>query len=162
MERFYDEIEIHEWDATKEVRPPPPITWTRKSEGANGLKLTYWPSMVLGTTTLSYDDGRNLQSGLGQFAAMNFLLAHTGGKPVEAWITLADWTHVGVQVLFEKRIPATATSGKDLYADTSTFELAHRPDLFPPEEIVAKWELTSTPEAPAPSRKPAQPGAAPR
>jgi hypothetical protein len=52
--------------------------------------------------------------------------------------------------------------GTSRYADTSKFELAHHPHLYPPDEIVARWELTSTPEAPAPARKPAQPGAAPR
>jgi hypothetical protein len=91
-----------------------------------------------------------------------FVIAHAGGKFDARDIKLAGWTRVGGQVLFEKPIKGQATVDKILNTDTSKFELAHRPDLFPPDEIVAKWELTAPPVAPAPSRTPAQPGAAPR
>jgi hypothetical protein len=170
MQRFYDEIEVNlSNDETeleeltrlaKRIPKKAPITWVPKSEGTDTLTLTYEPGVVFGFATLS-----------GPVMTMSlpvppphatFLIAHAGGKFDARDIKLAGWTRVGVQVLFEKPIKVQATVDKILNTDTSKFELAHRPDLFPSDEIVAKWELTAPPVAPAPSRTPAQPGAAPR
>jgi hypothetical protein len=56
--------------------------------------------------------------------------------------------------LFEKTFSGDQTEHGTRYIDTTKFELVHRPDLYPPEEIVPKWELTPSPEEPQPPRKP--------
>jgi hypothetical protein len=175
MKRSYDEIEVNECDVIAELREgtatplmckKPPITRTRKSEGADGLTLTYKPGMVITSATIRWPNGP--LPFVPPPSQTTFFTAHLGGGTQATDITLPQWTRVGVQVLFEKPIHGTATVdqggrlGKSVYADTSKFELAHRPDLFPPEEIVAKWELTATSEAPAPPRAPLSPGAPPR
>ena len=83
------------------------------------------------------------------------LTAH--GRKTYQDIELPAWNRVGHDVLFEKAISGQLTEAKILYADTSKFELVHRPDLFPPEEIVAKWELTPASAVPSPNRHPASP-----
>jgi len=177
MKRFYDEIEVNltndetELDElarlAKRIPRKPPITWTRKSEGADGLTLTYKPGMVISFATISSRSGTLPPAALPPSQTL-FLTAHSGGKPQALDITLGQWTRVGTQVLFEKPIDATATIdsggriGKSTYGDTTKFELAHRPDLFPPDEIVVNWELTPAPKAPAATRRPLRPPAAPR
>lgn len=159
MQRYFNEVRIVE-----EGNPNDPtslrvrLTSERKSEGTDVLALTFEPPMVITMATLTSPElSMSLPMPPSKTA---FLTAHGRGKSQD--IELPAWTRVGNDVLFEKAISGEVTEGKIKFADSSKFELAHRPDLFPPEEIVAKWELAPAADAPMPNRKPAQPGARPR
>ncbi len=145
MKRFYDDIEI---------TPEPRITSTRKSDGNDGLTLTFEPPMVVTLGTMRSAE-MTLPIPL-PVSKTNLLTAH--GRSQEKDIELSAWTRVGNDVLFERTISGQQTEKKIVYSDTTKFELVHRPDLFPPEQIIAKWELNAQPVPEAPNRKPAQPG----
>jgi hypothetical protein len=173
MKRFYDDIEVNlSNDETeleeltrlaKRIPKKPPITWARKSEGTNGLTVAVSPWPLQTPVTIRYDPRLPPVPVPFPDSLITFVVAHLHGVFTGAeGVPVKDWTRAGHNVLFEKNLPDKHTDGRIVYADTTKFELVHRPDLFPSDEIVANWELTSAPEAPAPSRTPAQPGAAPR
>jgi hypothetical protein len=58
-------------------------------------------------------------------------------------VRLLHWTHVGHPTLFELTVkdPPKKCDDDVAWSDTSPLKLVHRPDLFPADEIVAKWEL---------------------
>jgi hypothetical protein len=164
MERSYDEIEIHEWDVAKDgLNPPPPITWKRKTEGTNALSVAAfspWPLQI--PATFRYDPRLPPVSVPVPDSLIAFTMAHQKDKAATGGIEIKGWTHAGYNVLFTKTFPDTLTDQKIVYTDTTRFELVHRPDLFPPDEIVANWELTPAPQAPAATRKPLRPPTAPQ
>lgn len=152
MQRFYDEIEITlRNDETeleeltrraKGIPQKPPITSTRKSEGTDALALEFspWPLAML--VTFRYDPRLPPVSVPTPDSLMSYAMAHELDKSDNARRPLTGWTRAGYNVLFEKTFPGLRRDQKISYADTTRFELVHRPDLFPPDEIVPKWELT--------------------
>lgn len=58
-------------------------------------------------------------------------------------VRLPNWPRVGYPTLFEltAKDPPKKCDEDIAWSDTSPLKLVHRPDLFPPDEIVAKWEL---------------------
>jgi hypothetical protein len=146
MERFYDEIEIHEWDIKEDgLNPKPPITWKRKSEGTNALAVAFspWPLQI--PATFRYDPRLPPVSVPVPDSIIAFWTAHQKDAAETGGINVKSWTHAGYNVLFEKTFPGKHTDQKIVYTDTTRFELVHRPDLFPPDEIVPNWELTPAP-----------------
>ena len=171
MERFYDEIEINMTPGTeleelarraKRIPRKPPITRARKSEGKNGLAVAFspWPLQI--PATFRYDPRLPPVTVPTPDSLIAFTIAHQRDKADTGAINVKSWTRAGYNVLFEKTFPGKHVDGKIIYTDTTRFELVHRPDLFPPDEIVKEWELTPAPEAPAATRKPLRPAAAPR
>ncbi|MFT3723645.1 MAG: hypothetical protein QM773_08680 [Hyphomonadaceae bacterium] len=72
---------------------------------------------------------------------------------------LEEWTHEGYPLLFTGKIEQTRSlpGGRGVFYKahvTGTFEIRHRPDLFPPEEIDAELEFPKKLEPPP--RIPAQ------
>jgi hypothetical protein len=129
MKRHFQEVKISE-----EGR----IRSTPRSDGQDELKLTLEPPDLLGMVTISMKEvsvpAPLISTG------PRFLIPH--GRLGYADIELSSWKRVGNDVLFEKTITGQQTlPGGEYLADTSKFELVHRPDLFPPEEIVPQWEL---------------------
>jgi hypothetical protein len=162
MQRYFNDVKIVEegsFDDARDVRGYRiRMTSERKSEGTNVLALTFEPPMVFTMATLTSPElSMSLPMPPSKTA---FLTAHGRGRSQD--IELSGWTRVGNDVLFEKAIAGEVMEGKIKFADNSKFELVHRPDLFPPEEIVAKWEVAPPADAPMPNRTPAQPGARPK
>jgi hypothetical protein len=172
MQRFYDEIEVTLWNdeteleeltrRAKGIPQKPPITSTRKSEGTNALALEFSPWPLTMPVAIRYDPRLPPVSMPFPDSLISYSMAHELDKPENTGRPLTGWTRAGYNVLFEKTFPGYRNHLKIIYADTTRFELLHRPDLFPPDEIVPKWELTSSPEAPAATRKPLRPPAPPR
>lgn len=168
MKRYYDELEVSRPDCANDLaylefvrsgKGAGQITSTRKSDGNDALKLTYGPGLVL---TFAKVSSREMTLTLPLPPSNTvFLTAHAGGKYTEQEVTLQGWTRGGQPVLFEKSVAGDATVDKTQCTDTTKFELVHRPDLFPAEEIVPRWELTSPQEPPQPPRKPLKPAGQP-
>lgn len=144
MKRHFQEVEISE-----EGR----ITSTPKSDGKDELKLTVYPPELLVMVTVSMKEVSVLLPMINTGTVS--LIAH--GRLGYPDIELSSWKRVGNDVLFEKTVTGQQTIGGSISADTSQFELVHRPDLFPPEEIVPQWELAPASESPPPDRTLAQP-----
>lgn len=154
MKRYFDEVRIVEEGGDTDPRGfRIRVVSERKSDGTDALALTFEPPMVITMATLSSAE-MTMQLPMPP-SKTAFLTAHGRAKFQD--IELSGWNRVGNDVLFEKAISGQQTEARTLFADTSRFELVHRPDLFPPEEIVSKWELAPVSEAPSPNRKPAQP-----
>jgi hypothetical protein len=163
MELFYDEVEIHEWDIAKDgLNPKPPITWTRKSKGTNGLTVAFLPWPLQIPATFRYDPRLPPVTVPTPDSIIAFWMAHQKDADPTGGINVRTWTHAGYNVLFEKTFPDKHTDKQIVYSDTTRFEFVHRPDLFPADEIVKEWELTPTPEAPAATRQPLRPPAPPQ
>lgn len=154
MQRYFNDVKVVEEGSAGDpggyrIR----MTSERKSDGTDALALTFEPPMVVTMATLS---SAELSMPLPMPPSKTaFLIAHGRGKSQD--IDLSGWTRVGNDVLFEKAIAGQATDRKTEFADSSKFELVHRPDLFPPEEVVAKWEIAPAADPQVPNRKPAQP-----
>jgi hypothetical protein len=155
MRRFYDEIDVNltpetelEELARRAQRIPKrlPIAWTRKSEGTNGLSAAFSPWPLQTPTTFRYDPRLPPVQVPVPDSLIAFTVAHLHGVFTGAeGVLVKDWTRAGHNVLFEKNLPDRHPDGKIVYSDTTKFELVHRPDLFPPDEIVQNWELTPAP-----------------
>ena len=70
-------------------------------------------------------------------------------------VNLTSWTREGYNTLFSKEISANKTDKKITYANKTKFEIIHRPDLYPADQINPKFELTPKPQDETPPRKPA-------
>ena len=159
MQRYFNDVKIVEEGSVDDPRGyRTRVTSERKSDGTDALALTFEPPMVFTMATVSSAE-MTMQLPMPP-SKTAFLTAHGRAKFQD--IELSGWTRVGNDVLFEKSIAGEVMEGKIKYADNSKLELVHRPDLFPPEEIVAKWEVAPPADAPMPNRTPAQPGARPR
>lgn len=154
MKRYFDEVTIvEEGSATDPQGFRSRVESNRKSDGTDALVLTFDPPLLMTMATLTTDN-KTIQLPMVP-SKIGFLSAH--GRATSQDIELPGWNRVGNNVLFEKAISGQQTNAKTLFVDTSRFELVHRPDLFPPEEIVSKWELTPASEGPSLNRNPAQP-----
>lgn len=144
LKHFYMEIVVAE-DGS--------VSSQKKSEGNDELTLTFEPPMVVTMATLITQE---MSLPLPMVPSKTAVLAAYDRKTVEE-LELSSWTRVGNDVMFEKSVNGQQTQKKTTYTDNTKYELVHRPDLFPQEEIVAEWELTPTIQPELPNRKPAVP-----
>jgi hypothetical protein len=72
-------------------------------------------------------------------------------------VNLTSWTREGYKTLFSKEINGTKAAKNITYTDKARFEIIHRPDLFPPDQINPEFELKPAPPDKSPARKPAKP-----
>jgi hypothetical protein len=90
-----------------------------------------------------------------------FLAAHAKTAAETGLVSVPGWKRRGYPVLFETTISDSRKIDGARYSDETKFELVHRPDRFPPEQIVPKWELpfpSSQPETPrVPAKRPPAP-----
>jgi hypothetical protein len=67
---------------------------------------------------------------------------------------LTNWIRQGHPTLFNKQIDGSKPVKNITYSDQAKFELIHRPDLYPPDQINPEFELTFNHEDKSPPRKP--------
>jgi hypothetical protein len=70
---------------------------------------------------------------------------------------LKNWNVQGHPTLFNKQIDGSKPAKNITYSDQAKFELIHRPDLYPPDQINPEYELTFKHEDKSPPRKPLKP-----
>lgn len=128
------------------------VSVQQQTGGNDALTLTFAPPMVVTTATLI---SKEMTLPVPMVPSKTAVLAAYDRTTVEE-LELSNWTRIGNDVLFEKTVNGQQTQKKTTFTDNTKFELVHRPDLFPAEEIVPKWELTPTIEPESPNRRPAQ------
>ena len=129
-----------------QVRFGPPQT-----EGQDQVTLDFLPTLLQVPMVVTSKKGARLFQGM-TAAAHELLYVKDGGPLV---LRLQGWRRDGYPTLFRADMPPVV--GAQGARGDQRFELVHRPDLFPPDQINPDLELAPPARPEPPPRIPAQP-----
>jgi hypothetical protein len=129
-----------------QVRFGPPQT-----EGQDQVALDFLPTLLQVPMVVTSKKGARLFQGM-TAAAHELLYVKDGGPLV---LRLQGWRRDGYPTLFRADMPPVV--GAQGARGDQRFELVHRPDLFPPDQIKPDLELAPPARPEPPPRIPAQP-----
>jgi hypothetical protein len=120
-----------------------------QTKGQNQVTLDFLPSLLQVPMVVT-KKGTRLFTGM-TAAGHELLYINEESGPI--MLRLQGWRRDGYPTLFRADMPVKGAKGS---RGDHRFELVHRPDLFPPDQIVADWEVSAPVRPEPPPRIPAQ------
>jgi len=150
----HGKLTLKRYYQARELGPDDKIVVKNAESGDNFASFEF--TMPLATAPVTFHNPpRGDIPGRMEVGETAVIVVHGNGEtPI---VTLANWTREGYPTLFSKGLSGTKTVKNIGYTNKTKFEIVHRPDLYPPDQINPALELE--PQAPpdTPPRQPARP-----